>query len=76
MASQYVVISFLPLEHSHKVRTEHDRLQRNKERKLRPEEAKHQSEVAQRKDDYDAALPLRYATIPELEREIPTEGSG
>ena len=28
------------------------------------------------KSDYEAASRLRYATIPELERAIPTEGSG
>ncbi|KAH9019291.1 P-loop containing nucleoside triphosphate hydrolase protein [Lactarius hengduanensis] len=52
------------------------RLQRNKERKRRLEEAKHELEVAQRRGDYEAASRLRYATIPELEREIPTEGAG
>ncbi|KAI9459730.1 P-loop containing nucleoside triphosphate hydrolase protein [Lactarius psammicola] len=55
---------------------ERERLQRNKERKRRLEEAKHELEVAQRKGDYEAASRLRYATIPELEREIPTEGMG
>ena len=65
-----------PPEHSPDVRAERERLQRNKERKRRLEEAKHELEVAQRKGDYEAASRLRYATIPELEREIPTEGSG
>ncbi|KAH9028456.1 P-loop containing nucleoside triphosphate hydrolase protein [Lactarius deliciosus] len=55
---------------------ERERLQRNKERKRRLEEAKHELEVAQRKGDYEAASRLRYATIPELEREIPTEDAG
>ncbi|KAH8992997.1 P-loop containing nucleoside triphosphate hydrolase protein [Lactarius akahatsu] len=55
---------------------ERERLQRNKERKRRLEEAKHELEVAQRKGDYEAASRLRYATIPELEREIPAEGAG
>lgn len=56
--------------------TERERLQRNKERKRRLEEAKHKLEVAQRKGDYEAASRLRYATIPELELEIPAEGNG
>ena len=51
-------------------------MQRNKERKRRLEEAKHELEVAQRKGDYEAASRLRYATIPEFEREIPIEGNG
>ncbi|KAI0290572.1 P-loop containing nucleoside triphosphate hydrolase protein [Russula brevipes] len=55
---------------------ERERLQRNKERKRRLEEAKHKLEVAQRKGDYEAASRLRYATIPELELEIPAEGNG
>jgi len=55
---------------------ERERLQRNKERKRRLEEAKHELEVAQRKGDYEAASRLRYATIPEFEREIPIEGNG
>ena len=50
---------------------ERERLHRNKERKRRLEEAKHELEVAQRKGDFEAASRLRYATIPELEREIP-----
>ncbi|KAI0277462.1 P-loop containing nucleoside triphosphate hydrolase protein [Russula aff. rugulosa BPL654] len=55
---------------------ERERLHRNKERKRRLEEAKHKLEVAQRKGDFEAASRLRYATIPELEREIPAEGNG
>jgi ATP-dependent Clp protease ATP-binding subunit ClpB len=55
---------------------ERERLQLNKERKRRLEEAKHELEVAQRKGDYEAASRLRYATIPEFEREIPIEGNG
>ncbi|KAI0297823.1 P-loop containing nucleoside triphosphate hydrolase protein [Multifurca ochricompacta] len=54
---------------------ERERLKRNKERKRRLEEAKHELEVAQRKGDYEIASRLRYATIPELEREIPAEGT-
>ena len=56
--------------------TERERLHRNKERKRRLEEAKHELEVAQRKGDFEAASRLRYATIPELERQIPAEGNG
>lgn len=56
--------------------TERDRLHRNKERKRRLEDAKHELEVAQRKGDFEVASRLRYATIPELEREIPAEGNG
>ncbi|KAH9971031.1 P-loop containing nucleoside triphosphate hydrolase protein [Lactifluus volemus] len=52
-------------------KAERERLQRNKERKNRLEEAKHQLEVAQRKGDFETASRLRYATIPELERETP-----
>ena len=63
-------------KHSSDVQAERERLHLNKERKRRLEEAKHELEVAQRKGDYEAASRLRYATIPELEREIPTEGAG
>ncbi len=55
---------------------ERERLHRNKERKRRLEEAKHELDVAQRKGDFEVASRLRYATIPELEREIPAEGNG
>ena len=55
---------------------ERERLHRNKERKRRLEEAKHELEVAQRKGDFEAASRLRYATIPELKREISAEGNG
>lgn len=55
---------------------ERKRLHRNKERKRHLEEAKHELEVAQRKGDFEAASRLRYATIPELQREIPAEGNG
>jgi ATP-dependent Clp protease ATP-binding subunit ClpB len=58
------------------VRAERERLQRNKERKCRLEEAKHQLEVAQRKGDYETASRLRYAMIPGLRREIPPAGNG
>lgn len=37
------------------------------------EEAKHQLEVAQRQGQYELASRLRFATIPELERQLPTE---
>ena len=55
---------------------ERERLHRNKERKRRLEEAKHELEVAQCKGDFEAASRLRYATIPELEREIRAEANG
>ncbi len=48
----------------------------NKERERHLEEAKHELEVAQRKGNYEAASRLRYCTIPEIERKIPTEGMG
>ena len=67
------LVPFLPPSRSPDVRAERERLQRNKERKRRLEEAKHELEVAQRKGDFEAASRLRYATIPELERE---EGTG
>jgi ATP-dependent Clp protease ATP-binding subunit ClpA len=54
-------------KHSPDVQTEHERLQRNKVHKRRLEEAKHELEAAQHKGDYEAALRLPYATIPELE---------
>ena len=68
-------IAFGSPKHLPDVQTERERLHRNKERKRRLEEAKHELEVAQRKGDYEAASRLRYATIPELERDIPTEGA-
>lgn len=51
----------------HRLKSKHERLQRNKVHKRRLEEAKHELEAAQHKGDYEAALRLPYATIPELE---------
>jgi ATP-dependent Clp protease ATP-binding subunit ClpB len=36
------------------------------------EDAKHQLEVAQRQGQFELASRLRFATIPELERQLPT----
>ena len=55
------------------VRIERDRLNRTKELKKRLEEAKHQLEVAQRQGEYEKASQLRFATIPDLERQLPSE---
>jgi ATP-dependent Clp protease ATP-binding subunit ClpB len=40
------------------------------------EDAKHQLEVAQRQGQYDKASQLRFGTIPELERQLPTDNEG
>ena len=56
------------------VRAKREWLQRNKERKRRLEEAKHQLEVAHRKGDYETTSCLHYAVIPKLEREIHPAG--
>ncbi|KAF8885071.1 P-loop containing nucleoside triphosphate hydrolase protein [Gymnopilus junonius] len=52
---------------------ERSRLQDIKETKKKLEEAKYQLEVAQRQGQYELASRLRFATIPELERKLPTE---
>ncbi|KAF8194661.1 P-loop containing nucleoside triphosphate hydrolase protein [Pholiota molesta] len=52
---------------------ERERLQKIKDTKRKLEEAKHQLEVAQRTGQYELASRLRFATIPELERALPTE---
>lgn len=52
---------------------ERTRLQNIKETKKKLEEAKHQLEVAQRQGQYELASRLRFATIPELEGQLPTE---
>ncbi|KAJ3554536.1 hypothetical protein NP233_g12402 [Leucocoprinus birnbaumii] len=49
------------------------RLEKTKETKKKLEEAKYQLEVAQRQGQYDVASRLRYATIPELEAQLPKE---
>jgi len=53
--------------------TERERLEKIKEAKKKLEEAKYQLEVAQRQGQFELASQLRYATIPELERQLPTE---
>ena len=52
---------------------ERAKLQRIKDVKMRLEEAKHELEVAQRQGQYERASQLRFATIPELERQLPKE---
>ncbi|KZT01006.1 P-loop containing nucleoside triphosphate hydrolase protein [Laetiporus sulphureus 93-53] len=52
---------------------ERARLQHNKDIKQRLEDAKHQLDVAQRQGQYELASRLRFATIPELERQLPNE---
>ena len=58
------------------MRSERKWLERNQERKRYLEKVKHQLEVVQRNSDYEAAPCLRFATIPELEHEIPMASSG
>lgn len=41
--------------------------------KRRLESAKHELEVAQREGHYELASRLRFATIPELEKQLPKE---
>ncbi|KAJ3502391.1 hypothetical protein NMY22_g18603 [Coprinellus aureogranulatus] len=52
---------------------ERARLDRIKETKKKLEDAKHQLEVAQRQGNYELASRLRFATIPELERQLPKD---
>ncbi|PCH36477.1 hypothetical protein WOLCODRAFT_28615 [Wolfiporia cocos MD-104 SS10] len=52
---------------------ERARLQRIKDLKQRLEQAKHELEVAQRQGQYERASQLRFATIPELQRQLPSE---
>ncbi len=53
--------------------SERNRLEKIKETKKKLEEAKYELEVAQRQGHFEVASRLRYATIPELERQLPTE---
>ncbi|TFY62194.1 hypothetical protein EVG20_g6795 [Dentipellis fragilis] len=53
---------------------ERARLERIKGLKEKLEQAKHDLEVAQRQGQYELASRLRFATIPELERQLPAEG--
>lgn len=52
---------------------ERGRLERVKELKQKLEDAKYELEVAQRQGQYERASRLRFATIPELERQLPKE---
>ncbi|EFI27311.1 hsp78-like protein [Coprinopsis cinerea okayama7 len=52
---------------------ERERLEKIKDTKKRLEDAKYQLEVAQRQGQYELASRLRFATIPELERQLPNE---
>ncbi|KAH9832468.1 P-loop containing nucleoside triphosphate hydrolase protein [Rhodofomes roseus] len=52
---------------------ERARLERIKDLKRRLEDAKYELEVAQRQGQYERASQLRFATIPELERQLPQE---
>ncbi|KXN84144.1 Heat shock protein 78, mitochondrial [Leucoagaricus sp. SymC.cos] len=49
------------------------RLEKTKDIKKKLEDAKYQLEVAQRQGQYEVASRLRYATIPELERQLPKD---
>ncbi|KAI0737289.1 P-loop containing nucleoside triphosphate hydrolase protein [Daedaleopsis nitida] len=55
---------------------ERARLDKIKELKEQLEEAKRELEIAQRQGQYERASRLRFATIPELERQLPTETAG
>ncbi|KAH9479148.1 Heat shock protein 78, mitochondrial [Psilocybe cubensis] len=50
-----------------------DRLQKIKNTKKQLEDAKYQLEVAQRQGQFELASRLRFSTIPELEKQLPTE---
>ena len=50
-----------------------ERLDAIKGTKRKLEEAKYELEVAQREGRYEQASKLRFATIPELERQLPSE---
>ena len=52
---------------------ERAKLQKIKDVKMRLEQAKHELEVAQRQGQYERASQLRFATIPELEKQLPKE---
>ncbi|KAF9038696.1 P-loop containing nucleoside triphosphate hydrolase protein [Panaeolus papilionaceus] len=52
---------------------ERARLSKIKDTKKKLEEAKYQLEVAQRQGQYEVASRLRFATIPELENQLPSE---
>ena len=52
---------------------ERERLNHTKNLKKQLEEAKHQLEVAQRLGQYEKASQLRFSTIPELQRQLPSD---
>ncbi|GJE93775.1 ATP-dependent Clp protease ATP-binding subunit ClpA [Phanerochaete sordida] len=52
---------------------ERAKLQRIKDVKARLEQAKHELDVAQRQGAFERASQLRFATIPELEKQLPQE---
>ncbi|KAF8159220.1 hsp78-like protein [Crassisporium funariophilum] len=54
-------------------KAERARLEKIKDTKKRLEEAKHQLDVAQRQGQYELASRLRFSTIPDLEKQLPTE---
>ncbi|KAF9075334.1 P-loop containing nucleoside triphosphate hydrolase protein [Rhodocollybia butyracea] len=55
--------------------SEREKLDKIKSLKERLEEMKHQLEVAQRQGQYELASRLRFASIPELEAQLPQEDS-
>lgn len=55
------------------VYTERTRLEEIKELKQKLEDAKYELEVAQREGRFEVASRLRFATIPELERQLPKD---
>ena len=52
---------------------ERARLDKIKDLKERLEDAKRELEIAQRQGQYERASRLRFATIPELEKQLPAE---
>ncbi|EIM79339.1 P-loop containing nucleoside triphosphate hydrolase protein [Stereum hirsutum FP-91666 SS1] len=54
--------------------TERRRLDHIKDTKKRLEDAKLELEIAQREGQYERASRLRFATIPDLERQLPKDG--
>jgi ATP-dependent Clp protease ATP-binding subunit ClpB len=67
--------TFIPLRYQTHIffKKERERLNKIKDIKKRLAEAKHQLEVAQRDGQYELASSLRFATIPDLERQLPSE---
>lgn len=65
-----IIPSILGLTHF----VERRRLDHIKDLKKRLEDAKQELEVAQREGQYERASRLRFATIPDLERQMPKEG--